>query len=203
MSGSWRQQLRHARRVPFPKLAIVVVIIAGAALTSACSQPSDTQQRTAQQQQQGADEQARKEADEKAWAHAEKTGTVAAYTAYLQNFLCSTRALPVLNPKQTSAAHFARLGHQLAVRVTSSSLSSSGTKPLPPHVGHCCSSSVPFPMTPSPLQSGQVLVFTLCLPVDILASHWRNPNHREALRPDRCNELLQTSVGFGSVATIR
>jgi hypothetical protein len=25
-------------------------------------------------------------------------------------------------------------------------------------------------MTPSPLQSGQVLVFTLCLPVDILAS---------------------------------
>ena len=84
MSGSWRQQLRHARRVPFPKLAIVAFIIAGAALTSACSQPSDTQQ--AQQQQQGADEQARKEADEKAWADAEKTGTVAAYTAYLQNF---------------------------------------------------------------------------------------------------------------------
>src|SRR5262249_14203129 len=33
-----------------------------------------------------ADEQVRKEADEKAWADAEKTGTVAAYTAYLQNF---------------------------------------------------------------------------------------------------------------------
>src|SRR5215467_8148819 len=49
---------------------------------------------------------------------------------------------------------------QLAVRVTSSSSSSSGTKPLPPHVGHCRSSSVPFSMTPSPLQSGQVLVFT-------------------------------------------
>jgi transposase len=32
----------------------------------------------------------------------------------------------------------------------------SGTKPLPPHLGHCCSSSVPFSMTPSPLQSGQV-----------------------------------------------
>src|SRR6516164_1156056 len=32
------------------------------------------------------DEQAPKEADEKAWADAEKTGTVAAYTAYLQNF---------------------------------------------------------------------------------------------------------------------
>jgi len=84
MSGSWRQQLRHARRVPFPKLAIVAFIIAGAALTSACSQPSDTQQ--AQQQQQAGDEQARKDADDKAWADAEKTGTVAAYTAYLQNF---------------------------------------------------------------------------------------------------------------------
>jgi len=83
MSGHWRQQLRHARRVPFPKLAIVA-IIAGAALASACSQPSDSQQ--AQQQQQGADEQARKDADEKAWADAEKAGTVAAYTAYLQNF---------------------------------------------------------------------------------------------------------------------
>ena len=48
------------------------------------SQPSDTQQ--AQQQQQAPDEQARKEADEKAWADAEKAGTAAAYTAYLQNF---------------------------------------------------------------------------------------------------------------------
>jgi hypothetical protein len=36
--------------------------------------------------------------------------------------------------------------------------SSSGTKPLPPHVGHCCSSSVPFSTTPSPLQSGQVFM---------------------------------------------
>ncbi len=36
--------------------------------------------------------------------------------------------------------------------------SSSGTKPQPPHVGHCCSSSVPFSMTPSPLQSGQVFM---------------------------------------------
>ncbi len=36
--------------------------------------------------------------------------------------------------------------------------SSSGTKPLPPHVGHRCSSSVPFPTTPSPLQSGQVFM---------------------------------------------
>jgi hypothetical protein len=36
--------------------------------------------------------------------------------------------------------------------------SSSGTKLQPPHVGHCCSSSVPFSMTPSPLQSGQVFM---------------------------------------------
>ena len=51
----------------------------------------------------------------------------------------------------------AGLYHQLAVRITPSlSPSSSGTKPLPPHVGHCCSSSVPFSMMPSPLQSGQV-----------------------------------------------
>src|SRR5262249_1342762 len=84
MSGNWRQQPRRAGRTVFSKLAIVAVIIAAAALASACSQPSDTQQ--AQQQQQGADEQARKDADEKAWADAEKTGTAAAYTAYLQNF---------------------------------------------------------------------------------------------------------------------
>src|SRR6516165_4886854 len=84
MSGNWRQQPVRARRVAFPKLAIVA-IIAGAALASSCSQPSDSQQ-TATQQEAAADEQARKEADEKAWTDAEKTGTVAAYTAYLQNF---------------------------------------------------------------------------------------------------------------------
>src|ERR1700751_1555781 len=82
MTDDCRQQLRRARRIPFPKLAIVAVI-AGAALASACSQPSDTKQ-TAKQQP--SDEQARKEADEKAWADAEKAGTAAAYTAYLQNF---------------------------------------------------------------------------------------------------------------------
>ncbi len=82
MTDDWRQQPARARRVAFPKLAIVAVI-AGAALASACSQPSDSQQ-TAQQQ--AADEQSRKEADEKAWADAEKAGTAAAYTAYLQNF---------------------------------------------------------------------------------------------------------------------
>ena len=39
--------------------------------------------------------------------------------------------------------------------------SSSGTKPRPPHLGHCSSSSVPFSTTPSPLQSGQV---SMCAP---------------------------------------
>src|SRR5262249_41576120 len=83
MSGDLRQQPRRAGRLAFPKLALVAVI-AGAALVSACSQPSDSQQTAAPQQP--ADDQARKEADEKAWADAEKTGTVASYTAYLQNF---------------------------------------------------------------------------------------------------------------------
>jgi hypothetical protein len=82
MNGYPPRKPKSARRVAFPKWAFVGAI-AGAALISACSQPSDSQQ-TAQQQV--SDEQARKEADEKAWADAEKTGTVAAYTAYLQNF---------------------------------------------------------------------------------------------------------------------
>src|SRR5499427_6282283 len=85
MTGDLRQEPRCAGRIAFLKLAVVAVL-AGAALMSACSQPSDSQQTAAQQQQQAADEQTRKEADEKAWADAEKTGTVAAYTAYIQNF---------------------------------------------------------------------------------------------------------------------
>src|SRR5215510_1735917 len=85
MTGDLRQQPRRAGRIAFLKLAVIAAL-AGAAQMSACSQPSDSQQTAAQQQQQAADEQTRKEADEKAWADAEKTGTVAAYTAYLQNF---------------------------------------------------------------------------------------------------------------------
>src|SRR6516164_5858068 len=84
MNGYSPRKPQSARRVAFRKWAFVGAI-AGASLISACSQPSDSQQ-TAEQQQQPADEQARKDADEKAWADAEKTGTVAAYTAYLQNF---------------------------------------------------------------------------------------------------------------------
>src|SRR5262249_54168654 len=83
MNGDPPRKPKSARRVAFAKWAFVGVI-AGAALISACSQPWDTQQSTAQQQP--ADGQARKDADEKAWADAEKTGTAAAYTAYLQNF---------------------------------------------------------------------------------------------------------------------
>src|SRR5258707_15294140 len=62
----------------------IVAVIAGAALLSACGQSSDSQPPTAQQQ--AADEQARKEADEKAWADAGRTGTGAAYTPYIQKF---------------------------------------------------------------------------------------------------------------------
>ena len=63
------------RAKPIPRglflQATIVAVIAGAALLSACGQSSDSQPPTAQQQ--AADEQARKEADEKAWADAEKT----------------------------------------------------------------------------------------------------------------------------------
>src|SRR5215510_13446952 len=84
MTGDLCQQPKRAGRIVFPKLALVAAI-AGAALVSACSQPSDSQQ-TAAPTQQPSDDQARKEADEKAWADAVKAGTAAAYTAYVQNF---------------------------------------------------------------------------------------------------------------------
>ena len=69
-----------------------------------------------------------------------------------------------------------QVGISDAVRVTSSSSSSSGTKPLPPHVGHCCSLSVPFSTTPSPLQSGQV--FTC-------ASLWTSPQSHDVVHRRR------------------
>jgi hypothetical protein len=63
-------------------------------------------------------------------------------------------------PASPTAAARAQFG--CVVCITSSRpSSSSGTKPLPPQVGHCRSSSVPFSMTPSPLQSGQVF---MCAP---------------------------------------
>src|SRR5262245_8681415 len=83
MIGHPPRKPKSARRVAFPKWAFVGAI-AGAALISACSQPSDSQQTAAQPQ--AADEQARKAADEKAWAEAEKAGTAAAFTGYVQKF---------------------------------------------------------------------------------------------------------------------
>src|SRR5260221_549989 len=83
MNGYPPRKPKSARRVAFPKWAFVGAI-AGAALISACSQSSDSQQTGAQPQ--AADEQARQEADEKAWADAEKGGTAAAFTGYVQKF---------------------------------------------------------------------------------------------------------------------
>ena len=83
MNGYPPRKPQSARRVAFRKWAFVGAI-AGASLISACSQPSDSQQ-TAEQQQ-PADEQARKEADDKAWADAQKAGTAAAFTGYVQKF---------------------------------------------------------------------------------------------------------------------
>jgi hypothetical protein len=61
----------------------VLAAIAGTALVSAYSQPSEAQQ---QQQQAAGDEQARKEADEKAWTEAMRGGTAGSFDMYLQNF---------------------------------------------------------------------------------------------------------------------
>jgi hypothetical protein len=79
VNGNLPREPTSARRTP-----VVLALVAGLTLLGACSQPSDTQQSA--QQPAAADRQARKDADEKAWAEAEKTGTVAAFTTYLQNF---------------------------------------------------------------------------------------------------------------------
>jgi hypothetical protein len=89
MSTDLYQQPRRTGRTAFSKLAIVVVIIAGAALASAYSQASDSQQTAAQQQ--AASEQARKEADEKAWADAEKAGTAAAFNVHARTELLNRK----------------------------------------------------------------------------------------------------------------
>src|SRR5260221_688771 len=77
---------QQSRRTPSRALLLAVILagVAAAGFLSACSEPSDSQPPAAQRQ--AAEEQARRDADEKAWADAEKTGTVAAYTSYLQNF---------------------------------------------------------------------------------------------------------------------
>src|SRR5215510_489919 len=58
MTDDLRRQPRRAGRIALLKLALVAAI-AGAALVSACSQPSDSQQPGAQQQPQAADGQTR------------------------------------------------------------------------------------------------------------------------------------------------
>src|SRR5262249_56124986 len=95
MIGHPPRKPKSARRVAFPKWAFVGAI-AGAALISACSQPSDSQQTAAQPQ--AADEQARKAADEKAWAEAEKAGTAAAFTGYVQKFASTAPVPQARNP---------------------------------------------------------------------------------------------------------
>src|SRR5438034_801824 len=82
MADLGQQPNRKRSRVFLATMTLAAV--AAVAGLSACSQPSDSQPPTAQRQ--AAEEQARRDTDEKAWADAEKTGTVAAYTSYLQNF---------------------------------------------------------------------------------------------------------------------
>ena len=64
--------------------------------------------------------------------------------------------------------------------------SSSGTKPLPPHVGHRCSSSAPFSTTRSPLQSGQVFMCASCpcyqIPADGGRGHGRHDANGSVIR---------------------
>src|SRR5262249_57808306 len=64
---------------------LVIAGVIGACLISGCSQPSEPQQKTPPGTQEALSEQARKEAEEKAWTEASRAGTVAAFTAYLQN----------------------------------------------------------------------------------------------------------------------
>src|SRR6266566_3540521 len=82
MADLGQQPNRKRSRVFLATMTLAAV--AAVAGLSACNQPSDSQPPTAQRQ--AAEEQARRDTDEKAWADAEKTGTVAAYTSYLQNF---------------------------------------------------------------------------------------------------------------------
>src|SRR6266581_3893580 len=82
MADLGQQPNRKRSRVFLATMTLAAVAAVGC--LSACSQPSDSQPPTAQRQ--AAEEQARRDTDEKAWADAEKTGTAAAYMAYIQNF---------------------------------------------------------------------------------------------------------------------
>ena len=71
------------RERTFGGLTSVVLATVVGLMLSGCTQPSDTPPSA---QQPTAADRARKDADDKAWAEAEKTDTVAAFTSYLQNF---------------------------------------------------------------------------------------------------------------------
>ena len=74
------------RRALSAHKVIVAALIAGAGLLAACGEASVPQQTATTGQAQAApQEQARKDADDKAWADALREGTAAAFNVYLQN----------------------------------------------------------------------------------------------------------------------
>ena len=77
--------------------------------------------------------------------------------AFPARALYQAASLPAVTSRQDAPQ-----GRDVFITPSWSSSSSFGTKPLPPHVRHCCSSSVPFSMTPSPSQSGQVFMCASC-----------------------------------------
>src|SRR5262245_30233469 len=82
-------------RAPWTTICVVAAGIVGASLLSACSESSQPQQTVAKggqdqssaakgQSQAAKDQQARKDADENAWAEASRAGTSEAINAYLK-----------------------------------------------------------------------------------------------------------------------
>jgi len=105
------------------------------------------------------------------------------------------------------------VGHVIVLITSSWSPSSSGTKPHPPHVGHRCSSSAPFSMTPSPLQSGQVFMCASSLGIDFL--QWKflqvvaeppTITARDASASTSCrcgDDLLVEVIAAASISAVR
>jgi len=77
VAAAWPRELAFAGLTP-----VLLATVIGLTL-SACSQPSDTPPSA---QQPTAADRVRKDADDKAWADAEKIGSAAAFNVYLQNF---------------------------------------------------------------------------------------------------------------------
>ena len=76
-AAAWPRECTFGGLTPLVLATVMGLTLGG------CSQPSDTPPSA---QQPTAADRARKDADDKAWAEAEKTETVAAFTSYLQNF---------------------------------------------------------------------------------------------------------------------